>query len=468
MSLALALVFVSGCATYHPQPISPADNARNLESRSLDDVRLRRFIAAGLSLGGERADPVYWNLDSLTFAALYYHPDLDIARARLAAARAGVTTARQIPNPSLDLPLTYNATTTVPSAWTVGLLVNFVVETFGKRGYRTAEARYLAEAAKDDLASATWLVRGGVRDALLQIWSGNQRLSRARERLEEEETLVRLVERLFELGQSSSLEVTRARIDRDQATLAVREAERQEAEGRAQLAKALAVPLRAFDGVTLSFGGFQGDVSLPADVAREELRTRALTTRSDVQALLAEYRAAQSALQLQVSRQFPDLRIGPGYTYDQGDRKYELALAAELPILNQNQGPIAQAAARREEAAARFSALQAQVIGDIDAASTSYRSAGEALRTADRLVAEASRRVGAVQRALEAGQLARPDLVAARVELATAELARVDAAAAQRRALSQLEDALRTPLLEAKAQLPLEERNPRGAVGAAQ
>ena len=38
----------------------------------------------------------------------------------LAAARAGVTAARQIPNPSLDFGITYNGTTTVPSPWTVG------------------------------------------------------------------------------------------------------------------------------------------------------------------------------------------------------------------------------------------------------------------------------------------------------------------------------------------------------------
>jgi hypothetical protein len=34
----------------------------------------------------------------LTLAALYYRPSLDIARAKLAEAQAGVITARQIPN----------------------------------------------------------------------------------------------------------------------------------------------------------------------------------------------------------------------------------------------------------------------------------------------------------------------------------------------------------------------------------
>lgn len=460
---ALALAAISGCASYSPQPISPAESARALESRSLDDERLHRFIAAGLSLAGEPAPPLYWNLETLSLAALYYHPDLDIARARLAGARAGIKTAGQVPNPSLDLGLAYNATTATPSAWTVGLMVNFIAETFGKRRYRTAQAQYLAEAARDDLVTATWQVRGGVREALLRIWIGRERLSRARQRLDQQEALVRLIERRFELGEASSLDVTRERINRNQAKLAVRDAERRAAEGRARLAQALGVPLRALDAANISLEDFDAVTLSAPDLSAGELRTKALTTRSDVQALLAEYRAAQSALQLQIARQFPSVTIGPGYTYDQGDHKYQLAVASELPVFNQNQGTIAQAEARRQEIAARLIALQTRVIGAIDAAGTRYRTATEALRTADALLAEARRRAGGVRRGFDAGQLDRPTLVGAQIELTAAELSRLEALAAQRRAVGLLEDALRTPLFGPKGGLPVEERNPRVA-----
>ncbi|HYL90488.1 MAG TPA: TolC family protein [Burkholderiales bacterium] len=434
-----------------------------MESRSLDDERLRRFIAAGVSLRGETARPVYWNLESLSLAALYYHPDLDLARARLAAARASITTVRQVPNPLLDLGLTYNATTATPSAWTVGLMVNFIIETFGKRAYRTAEAQFLAEAAKDDLAGATWLVRAKVRDAMLLLWSGNERLARTRQRLSEQEALVRLIERRFELGGASSLEVTRERMNRNQVSLAVREAERQVREGRARLGQAVGIPLGSLDGAKISLEDFAAETG-PGDVSDGALREKALSTRSDVQSLLAEYNAAQAALQLQIARQYPDLRIGPGYTYDQGDHKYDLRLGSELPVFNQNQGPVAQAEARREEVAARFSALQAQVIGAIDEAFTSYRSATEARRTADASAAEARKRLEGVRRGFNAGQFDRPTLVGAQIELSAAELSTVDAMAAERRAIGLLEDALHLPLFGAKSPLPIEERNPRLAV----
>lgn len=231
--IVLALAAVSACSTYQAKSVSPVANAHALASRTLDNERLHRFVAAALSLGGETIPPGTWNLQTLSLAALYYHPDLDIARARLAGALAGIRTARQIPNPSLDLGLTYNATTTIPSPWVVGSMVNFVVETFGKRGYRSAEAEYLAAAARDDLATATWQVRSRVRGALLQMWIARERFSRAQQRLDEQETLVRLIEHRFDLGEASSLDVTRERINRNQARLAVKDIERQGAEARA-------------------------------------------------------------------------------------------------------------------------------------------------------------------------------------------------------------------------------------------
>ena len=42
---------VAGCATYHPEPISPGENAVALENRTLENPRLKKFVE--LSLAGE-------------------------------------------------------------------------------------------------------------------------------------------------------------------------------------------------------------------------------------------------------------------------------------------------------------------------------------------------------------------------------------------------------------------------------
>jgi len=464
--LALALAALSGCAVQEAQPLSAAANARALEARTLEDPRLRQFVNASRALAHEPAPPGAWDLDSLSLAALYYHPDLDIARAKLASARAGVVAAGQIPNPVAEFGLSYNGTTTVPSPWTVGLMVNFIVETFGKRGYREAQAGHLADAVREDLASATWQVRAGVRDALLAKWAAERRVALALQQLERRETLVRLVESRLAAGAASGLEVARERVARNRARLALDDAERDRVLARAALAQAVGVPLRALDGAAISLQAFDATAPVAPDVSAGALRERALTLRPDVQALLAEYAAAQSALQIELARRWPNLQLGPGYVYDQGDHKYSLAAAGELPLFHRNEGAIARAEARRAEVAARFVALQAQIIGAVDVASTGYGAATRALGTADALVAQARRRAGGYRRAFDAGQLGRQALVGAQIELGEAQIARFDALAAERHAIGRIEDALRTPLFGSPGELPLEERNPRIAAEA--
>jgi cobalt-zinc-cadmium efflux system outer membrane protein len=451
---------VAGCATYHPQPITAAYTASRLDSRSLDDPRLDTFIVAVLGSGGGSETRSTWNLARLTLAALYFRPDLDVARARLASARAGVITAGQVPNPSLDLGLTYNATTTTPSPLTTGPIVNFLLETFGKRQYRTAQAEHMTAAARDALATAVWQVRSEVRTALLNLWAVEQRLRANRQRLDLQDQLVRLLEHRFAAGEASSLDVTRERVQRNQISLAVREDEVQAAADRVQLATAIGIPTTALKDVELSFDAFDQPAQ-PSDNTTSALRREALLHRSDVQGLLAEYAAAQSALQLAVADQFPNLSLGPGYEYDQGDNKYSLSLSAALPIFNQNQGPIAEAEAHRQDVAGRFTALQARIIGQIDSAATRYGAESEALTTADTLLADARDREQQVIRSFEAGAVDRPSLVTSRLERTAAELSRLDVVVHQRQALGALEDALQHPFFEPGVRPFVPTSNPR-------
>ncbi|HEX6839886.1 MAG TPA: hypothetical protein VF113_00085, partial [Stellaceae bacterium] len=153
----LALAAVQSCARYQPEPLSSEVAYAALDSRTLDDPQLQRLIV-DLLPGRAASEP--WDLSSLTLAALYYHPTIAVARAKLATAEARVMTAAQSPNPTLNLTPTYHLTVTHPSPWTVGGAVDIVLETFGRRRHRTDEAMDLAEAAKQDLAGVAWGVRG--------------------------------------------------------------------------------------------------------------------------------------------------------------------------------------------------------------------------------------------------------------------------------------------------------------------
>jgi len=456
---------LAGCASYRAEPISPVASAAALDARTLDDPRLTRFVR-GAAPEERASNTIPWDVGTLTLAAIYYHPDIDVARAKLAASRAGVITAGQWPNPTLNFSGVF-ATAAVaggipPGAVpaTIGPVVNFLIETFGKRQARTEQARNLAEAARWDVATAGWQVRGRVRTGLLSLWAAQQRLSVARSRLRLQLQLVGLLESRFADGEASALDVTRERINRAQVELTIGDSERAAAAARAQVATAIGVSLRALDGVTVSVDAFDHP-SPPSQLSIGDLRKQALTGRTDVQASLADYEANQSALQLQVANQYPNPTLGLGYNYDIGVNKFILNPAIDFPVFNQNQGPIAQAVANRQQAAASFTALQAQIIGAIDAAVASYEATTRSLATADGLLAAEQRRQRQVRASFQAGDADRPTLVTTELELAVIQALRLDALIAQRQALGALEDALQQPIFDPGDTPSVPPTNPR-------
>ncbi len=370
--LAIVVVLATGCARYHPQPLAPAKAVDAFGRRSLEDLGLKAFLETnGLAAAWPRER---WDFEALTLAAFYYHPDMDVARARWHASTAGIATAAQRPNPNLAFTPGLNSSSIGAgiTPWILGGVLDIPVETMGKRKYRVAQAQYLGEMARFDLASAAWLVRNRVRTSLLALQAAQETAALLHEQGDALDRVARLVEVQWEAGAVSPVEVSQARVARQNAQLSLKDARRQEAEARGQLAEAIGVPLGALDGVRYSYPDL---AAFPTNLTSAEIQRQAVLNRADVLSALAEYAASESALQLQIARQYPDTHLGPGYELDQTENKWQLGVSMDLPILNQNQGPIAEAEAKREEIGAKFNAVQARAIGEIDRASAVYFAA---------------------------------------------------------------------------------------------
>lgn len=109
VAIALACVAVlSGCAAYHPRPITPSETMRTLRSRSLGSPGLREFVESELDSPLPNWPPEQWDLPLLTLAGLYFHPDLDVARSLVSLADARVVTAGTLPNPTFAFTFRYN------------------------------------------------------------------------------------------------------------------------------------------------------------------------------------------------------------------------------------------------------------------------------------------------------------------------------------------------------------------------
>jgi outer membrane protein TolC len=386
-----------------------------------------------------------WEFEDLTIAALYYHPSLEVARAQWRVALGGNKTAAGRPNPTLNAIPGYDFSATGGvNPWIPGVSLDIPIETAGKRGYRMALAQNLGEAARLNIAAAAWQVRANLRASLIDLAAANRREQLLANQTKLQEQLVKSLEEQFQAGEISTFELSQARITRSKTRLDLAEARRLQADARVSVADAIGLPVQALENVSLDYD-LAARPANAEELTSAEARGQALQRRADILAGLAEYAASQSALQLEIAKQYPDLHLGPGYQFDQGDHKFTFGLTVELPILNQNQGPIAEAEAKRGESAARFVALQAKVITEIDRAAAAYRVTRENLFALESLSSEQQKQAQLVEAQMKAGAAARMDLVNAQLELASGELVRLDAQVRQQQALAALEGGLQSP-----------------------
>ena len=193
-----------------------------------------------------------------------------------------------------------------------------------------------------------------------------------------------------------------------------------------------------------------------AGAHRPQVRRRALLNRADVRAALERYAASQSALQLEIDRQWPDLQLGPGFAWNsqlREDSEWQLRLSLPLPIMNHNRGPIAEARAERRLAGAQFLAVQAGALDQIDSALAGYRSALARMRTATSLLAQLRQQIDSVRARVRAGELQPLDLAEAEITFDKGAQHLLAAHIEAQQALGTLENAVQSPLTLARSTL---------------
>ena len=443
--LAAGLGFLAGCVHYQARPISVETSATALAARSLQDEGLRAYLTQNLGRAISPWPPETWDFEALSWVAFYYQPSMDVARAQWAAACAAAKTAAVRPNPALSVVPGYDTSVSRPtSPWFPAVNLDFLIETARKRGYRVAIEQLNSEAARLDVLASAWQVRSELRRALVEVEASARRSAVLEKQLALQEELVAVVEQRRKAGAASANEVSASRVALVRAEAAAADEARQGPLARNRVAQFLGVPLAALEGVRFE----NLVVREPAAMGADEFaaaRRQSLQSRADVLAALARYEASQSALQLEVARQYPDLHLGPGYQYDLGDNKWSLGLTLELPLFNHNQGPIAEAEARRRQAAAQFVATQARAIGEIDGAAGAQAAAIDRRVRLRGLEGEVHQQTARIEARIAAGGADRMDLLDTRIEQASAEAALLDASIAAAGAAGQLEDALQVP-----------------------
>lgn len=431
-ALVVASLPGSGCIRYRAHPLDPVRSEQQYRARALTDPGLRAFL--------KRAGwpPAKLGFGDLAAVALYFNPDVDVARAQLRTARAAVITAKARPNPSLAVGGGYENSPESPLLFSFDPA--FTVITAGKRGWRVLEAEKLAEAARVAVEETAWHVRSRVRAAWLEHLMALRSLEVLRNEAGARAQSVAMLEARLKAGEASRPDVDIVRAALTSVEVAAKAAETRVGETRAALAAAVGLPvLPALEIETAPL--------TPSPLSLDDVQRAGLLHRADIRRGLLEYAAADAGLHLEIANQYPDLQYTPGYSFDEGHHKFTLTPAFNVPVFNRNRGPIAEAEARRGEAEARFNALQAQAIGEMQFALASYNGALAELAEAERkLVRIQQMREGAARRAVQAGEEDRLNLAGVQAEAAVAVQARFEALRRVEAALGSLEDAVQQPL----------------------
>ena len=458
----LIACLLTGCAHFESKPLAPEKTAAQFAARRLDDTGLKKFLTQNLGHEPQSWPLADWDLKSLTLAAFYFHPDLEVARAQWRVAQAGTLTAGARPNPTVSGSPGYDGG--IPgnySPWLIPVSFDIPIETAGKRGKRIAEAEKIAESARWSFATAAWQVRSNVRDSLLDFSMSGRRAALLQNQFAAQTEIVKQLQQRLDAGAISRPELTTAQIALNKSQLDLSAAQAKRDESHSRLAQALGISLAALDDVKLEFD-FSANV--PDALTSADARCVALRGRADILGALADYAATEADVRLQVAKQFPDLHLGPAYAWNSGnagDSQWSLGVTLELPILDQNQGPIAEAEARRKLAAAKFGALQSQVIGAIDRAVAGLESARKQLQTGATVLDAAERQQKSVAAQVQADAAERLDLSSAEIELNSVRLAQLDGEAQLQSAVGALEDALQSPLTLPDSVVQQLQKNPR-------
>lgn len=432
--VALALLLGAACVRYTPQPVDVAAAPAAYRARTLGDSALLAALdsmGAGPSLPSGPSDTgLAWNTWSLAHAAWVLSPERArlTAEVRVAEAHVDAFGGRPMPGVQGQLERAFSGQDG-SSPWALQLAGLFTLELGGKNGARIALAEagvFTARARADEVA---WARLHEARRLLVERLATGREHGAALAVGALVGEVLAATERQYADGAVGRAEVVRARADHDAAIADIGDARRQEEEAAAAAQELF---------------GFAPPVGLGTDVEplprcgeepREVAREAALTRRPEMARVLAEYQEAEGQVRLAAAESWPDLQLGPGLFYDHGVGKWLIGFGS--PVLPFNyRGPLREALAARDVAAARVAETQVALLAEVDGALLRCTSARAAEQELQLLARGARAQEQAAQAAVERGEASPVVLLQAR--LVSARWQQRIASAEHRLALARL------------------------------
>lgn len=443
--ISLSLV-ACGFQDYIAKPIDTKTIADKINNRRANDTQFQEYL---VNHGYSAAQlPIQqWTLDDLVYCALFFNPNLNIARAQWRSAEAAKLTAAEMRLPTLsgNYENTDSNESSTPHAYK--LSIDLPIETANKRNIRIESAQHLAEAAKLKIALSAWQLRTEAIRAVYDYVYNQKLIALLEKEQAKRQEIVAIFQKRMQVGESSNLELSKANLLLQDASANLEAAQRNQPVLTARLANSLGLSPAALASMQITdVINAEKILASAPNHPSEEIQSRAIFNRLDLRIALERYAVAEAKVKLEIARQYPDLVFKPGYAYDFGEKIWSLGLSGLMTILTKNKLAIAEAKQLREVEVAQFEALQANVISEVNTANAKLAQAKQILDNQKKLLAQQQASTKRMVSKLRAGEIDRLEMSYAQLEEVVAEKNYARANYQIVTQINELESAIQAPL----------------------
>lgn len=382
------------------------------------------------------ADTITLSLEEAQRLSLRQNPQF-LADSREGAIARGQLRQARLPafNPQASLELPGAATGGGAGEYEASLTQE--VEWAGQRGARVRAAGFGVQRADLTVRNAARITLGDVSNAYFDTYAARQRLQLAEEVLNLNEQLLRAVRIQLREGEVSALEANLAEVELGRARARVLAARRELTSAELQLKRLTGLspdqPIRLPGSVP---------AAAPATATgRDSLVALALGRRPDLVAQRTAVLESQALSDLARREGRPNVSVGVlARREGDGDPSVGLGVSVPFPVLNRNQGRLAEQQARTSQAELQARAVELAVRSEVTDALRTYQTATEEETVYAASVLQPTRENRALlEIAYREGKIDLATLLLVRNQLLDAELGYWDTWLAQRRAQVFLE-----------------------------
>ncbi len=302
------------------------------------------------------------------------NPRIRAAAAQADAAAAGITTARAFPNPDVEASAGRQRGRGSPAAPEgpaagIGLVQPLDLPYLREPRIRGAEAN--VDARRLAFAEVRQSVRAEVRQAFFTVLRRKAELELAIENQRLLEDIGKRVEVRVRVGEAPKLEATRSQAETSVAVNAASASRLRVQQALSSLRATIGTPLPA--DIDVLDDGIEPAMPPALELLREEVLAR----HPSIGQARAEARRAQARLESERALRYARPAIRTGLDRLPDSSVWTLGVAVPIPLWDQRQGPIAEAASAVREADAVVEQRRVELIGAIEAAYGRFQVANQ-------------------------------------------------------------------------------------------